>query len=263
MKLHRNAKTTPTMRALIVHRIRQERWPPADAAAAAGVSVRTAYKWLRRHRLGGPAALEDASSQPHRVPRRTSAETVAAIVAARQERRTAWAIAIRLQIPRSTVAAILSRVGLNQLAQLDPVAPVVRYEWARPGELVHLDMKRLARIARVGPPHSWRSDASASTAPAGNMCTWQSTITVASRTSKSLPDQTGRSAERFLRRITSVVCATPDRGNACPDRQSQWIYQSLDFVARRSAPALPPQTHPLFPPANQREGGTLHSNDAS
>src|SRR5712691_7787802 len=64
VKLHRNAKTTPAMRALIVDRIRREEWPPAEAAAAAGVSVRTTYKWLRRHRLGGRPALEDASSRP-------------------------------------------------------------------------------------------------------------------------------------------------------------------------------------------------------
>ena len=99
MKLHRNAKTTPTMRALIVQRIRQEPWPPAEAAAAAGISVRTTYKWLRRHRLGGRAALEDASSRPLRQPRRTSPATVAAIVSARHERRTAWEIATRLQVP--------------------------------------------------------------------------------------------------------------------------------------------------------------------
>src|ERR1051325_6573612 len=103
VKLHRNAKTTPTMRALIVQRIRQEQWAPAAAAAAAGVSVRTTYKWLRRHRLGGQPALEDASSRPHQQPRRTSADTVAAIVAARHERQTAWAIATRLHLPRSTV----------------------------------------------------------------------------------------------------------------------------------------------------------------
>src|SRR4029453_11949081 len=70
VKLHRNAKTTPTMRALIVQRVRQEHWPPAQAAAAAGVSLRTTYKWLRRHRLGGRPALEDASSRPHRQPPR-------------------------------------------------------------------------------------------------------------------------------------------------------------------------------------------------
>src|SRR4029077_16056031 len=85
VKLHRNAKTTPTMRALIVQRIRQEQWSPAAAAAAAGGRRRTAYKWLRRDRLGGQPALEDASSRPHRQPRRTSAATVVAIIAARHE----------------------------------------------------------------------------------------------------------------------------------------------------------------------------------
>jgi transposase InsO family protein len=138
------------MRALIVQRIRQEQWVPATAAAAAGVSVRTTYKWLRRHRLGGQPALEDASSRPHQQPRRTSADTVAAIIAARHERQTAWAIATRLHVPRSTVAAILVRVGLNRLVHLTPRGPVIRYERTRPGELVHLDIKPLARILRVG-----------------------------------------------------------------------------------------------------------------
>ena len=78
VKLHRNAKTTPTMRALIVQRIRQDQWPPTEAAAAAGISVRTTYKWLRRHRLGGRPALEDASSRPHRQPRRTAPAVTAA-----------------------------------------------------------------------------------------------------------------------------------------------------------------------------------------
>ena len=150
MKLHRNAKTTPAMRALIVQRIRRDAWPPATAATAAGVSLRTAYKWLRRYRLGGPSALEDASSQPSRQPRRTPAAMTARIVAARYERRTAWAIAVALQVPRSTVAAILARAGLNRLARLTPPAPVVRYERSRVGELVHLDIKPLARILRVG-----------------------------------------------------------------------------------------------------------------
>src|SRR4029453_4738560 len=93
VKLHRNAKTTPTMRALIVQRIRQDQWPPTEAAAAAGGSVRTTYKWLRRHGLAGGPRVEDAPSGPHPLPRRTSPATVAAIVDARHERRTAWEIA--------------------------------------------------------------------------------------------------------------------------------------------------------------------------
>ena len=150
MKLHRNAKTTPHMRALLVDRIRHQQWTPATAASAAGISVRSAYKWLARHRGGGVAALEDRTSRPHGQPRRTSPAMTARIVAARYERRTAWAIAVRLQVPRSTVAAVLARVGLNRLARLTPPAPVTRYEWAHPGDLVHFDVKPLARIAGVG-----------------------------------------------------------------------------------------------------------------
>jgi transposase InsO family protein len=138
------------MRALLVQRIRQHGWSAGTAAAAAGISTRTAYKWLARHRLGGRLALLDRASTPHRQPRRTSAEVIARIVAARYQRRTAWAIAVQLQIPRSTVAAILARLGLNRLARLTPAPPVIRYERTRPGELVHLDIKPLARILRVG-----------------------------------------------------------------------------------------------------------------
>jgi transposase InsO family protein len=105
---------------------------------------------LARYRQGGAAALADRSSQPHRQPRRTPVAVVNAIIAARHQRLSAWAIAVRVQIPRSTVAAILARCGLNRLRLLEPAAPVTRYERARPGELVHLDIKPLARILRVG-----------------------------------------------------------------------------------------------------------------
>ena len=150
MKLHRNAKTTPQTRALLVRRILAAHWAVEDAAEAAGISVSTTYKWLRRFRAGGAEALDDAPSTPHRQPRRTAAAVVARVVAARQERLSGWAIAVRLQLPRSTVALILSRVGLNRLPPVDPPAPVTRYERTRPGELVHLDIKPLARILRVG-----------------------------------------------------------------------------------------------------------------
>jgi transposase InsO family protein len=150
VKIHRNAKTTPSMRALIVERVRRDHWRVATAAAAAGVTRRTAAKWLARHRTGGKPALEDRSSRPHRSPRQTQAGHIAAIVALRQARLTAWAIGGRIQVPRSTVARILVRTGLNRLARLTPPTPVVRYERARVGELVHLDIKPLARILRVG-----------------------------------------------------------------------------------------------------------------
>jgi transposase InsO family protein len=199
VKLHRNAKTTPHMRALLVHRIRVLHWPVADAALAAGVAIRTAYKWLARYRQGGVPALDDRSSQPHRQPRRTSPTTVSAIIAARQERLTAWAIAVRLQVPRSTVAAILARCGLNRLTALEPAAPVTRYERARPGELVHLDIKPLARILRIG--HRIHGDRRHRIKGAGYEYAHVA-IDDHSRAAyvEVLPDQTGATTAGFLRR---------------------------------------------------------------
>jgi len=150
MKLHRNAKTTPAMRQLIVTRVRDGHWPVSQAAAAAGVSGRTAYKWLRRYRLEGRAALEDRSSRPVRQPRRTAGATVAAIVAVRQHRATAWQIAQQLGVPRSTVTRVLQQAGLARLRALDPAPVVQRYEWPHAGDLLHLDIKPLGRIRAIG-----------------------------------------------------------------------------------------------------------------
>ena len=147
MTLHRNAKTTPLTRTLLVRRVQQHGWTPAATAAAHGISVRTVYKWLRR---GREALLDDRPSTPRRQPHRTSAITTAAIVAARYEGLTAWRIAVRLQVPRSTVSAVLARCGLNRLSRLQPRPIVQRYERTRPGELVHIDMKRVGRIGVVG-----------------------------------------------------------------------------------------------------------------
>jgi transposase InsO family protein len=199
VKLHRNAKTTPHMRALLVLRIRTLGWPIEQAAAAAGIATRTAYKWLARYRQGGHAALADRSSRPHRQPRRTPREVITAIIAARAERLTAWAIAVRLQIPRSTVAAILARVGLNRLADGEPPAPVTRYERARVGELVHLDIKPLARILRVG--HRIHGNRAARVKGAG----WDFVHVAIDDHSRAayvevLPDQRGGTTAGFLRR---------------------------------------------------------------
>jgi len=246
--LHRNAKTTPTMRALIVQRIRQDQWPPPEAAAAAGVSVRTTYKWLRRHRLGGRPALEDASSRPHHLPRRTPPETVAAIVAARHERRTAWEIATRLHVPRSTVAAVLVRVGLNRLARLTPPPPVQRYERTRPGELVHLDIKPLGRILRVGhriQPHQ-RSSVGAG---------WEYVHVAVDDYSRAayvevLPDQTGATTAAFLRRTLGWFAR---RGitvaRVLTDNGSGYISRRFRAAAARSRVRLT-RTRPYRPQTN-------------
>lgn len=148
MKIHRNAKTTPSMRALLVERIRRLHWAPGEAARAAGVSVRTAYKWVRRERVGGRAGLEDGSSRPHQTPHATPTATVEQIIALRQAGQRIWMIARALGCPASTVSAILRRLGVTPPRAPHP--PVQRYEWPHAGDLLHVDIKPLARIKGIG-----------------------------------------------------------------------------------------------------------------
>ena len=146
MKVHRNAKTNVYQRRLLITRVRRRGWTQRRAAEAAGVSVRTVAKWLARPRR----ELADRSSRPHRQPRRTTAQREAAVLALRQTRATAWQISKALKMPRSTVTRLLARARLNRLACLDTPPLVRRYEWPHAGDLLHVDLKRLGRIAGVG-----------------------------------------------------------------------------------------------------------------
>jgi transposase InsO family protein len=150
MKLHANARTCPHSRRLAVDRVECEGWTLAAAAEAAGVSVRTVSKWLRRFRLEGAQGLLDRCSAPGLVPRRTAEERVAMIAALRRSRMTGAEIAETLGMPTSTVSGILTRIGLGKLWRLEPPEPPNRYEKKRPGELVHVDVKKLGRIGRPG-----------------------------------------------------------------------------------------------------------------
>jgi transposase InsO family protein len=133
-----------------VDRVVLHGWMIRDAAEAAGVSQRTACKWLRRFREEGEAGLADRSSVPRRMPTRTVAERVEAILALRDLRFTAAEIAETLGMAHSTVSAVLKREGRGRLARPDGDQPENRYERARPGELVHIDVKKLGRVAGVG-----------------------------------------------------------------------------------------------------------------
>ena len=148
MKLHGNARTTPKSREDLVERAKAEGIGPA--AQALGLSRRTVAKWLRRWKQDGRAGLQDRSSAPRRSPRKTPARLEQRILALRRQRLVGWAIAQQLAVPRSTVGAVLRRHGLGRLKWLDPPPEVTRYERDVPGELVHLDTKKLARIAKVG-----------------------------------------------------------------------------------------------------------------
>jgi transposase InsO family protein len=148
--LHRNARTCPRSRRLLADRVLVEGWSLAAAAEAAGVSERTARKWVRRFRCEGEAGLEDRSSAPKRVPSRTPAEREQLILGLRELRFTSPEIAETLGMPLSTVGVVLSRHGLGKLPRLDPDEPTNSYERPRPGELVHIDVKKLGRIGRPG-----------------------------------------------------------------------------------------------------------------
>lgn len=153
MKLHANARTCPKSRRLIVKRIEEQGWSLAAAAEAAGVSERTARKWLARFKAQGELGLLDRSSRPRRSPTRTPAERLRAVEALRRLRMTADEIAECLGMALSTVSRWLLRIGLGKRSRLDPPEPPNRYERRRPGELVHVDVKRLARISVRGAGH--------------------------------------------------------------------------------------------------------------
>jgi transposase InsO family protein len=150
MKLHANAPFGPKGRLTMVGRVVDDGWSLAEAAEAAGVSERTCAKWVMRYRREGEAGLFDRSSEPVRVPHRTPEDRVQAIAALRRLRMTGAEIAEVLAMPLSTVSAILGRIGLGKRSRLGPPEPPNRYERSAPGELVHVDVKKLARFHRPG-----------------------------------------------------------------------------------------------------------------
>jgi len=184
----------------LAQRVTRQAWPIALAAAAAGLSRRSAFKWLRRYREQGDAGLDDRSSRPRRMPRATPAEWQQLIVELRQSRMTGARIAAQLKRPRSTVALILKRAGLGRLPSVQPFGPVQRYQRERPGELLHFDVKKLGRIAGlIG--HRITGDRARQCRGAG----WEYVhvaIDDASRVAyvEVLRDETGRTGAAFLRR---------------------------------------------------------------
>ncbi len=150
MNLHHHARLTPRGRALLVDRILVQGLRVEEAAHAAGVSVRTAYKWLKRFKEEGPEGLADRSSRPRRCPHATPRQVVDQVIEQRRSRQTYRQIAQQLPVAPSTIARLLRRAGLHRLAELEPALPDNRYEYAKPGQLLHLDIKKLARFRKPG-----------------------------------------------------------------------------------------------------------------
>lgn len=150
MNTHKNARLTLHGRALLVDRILKQGLRPEEAAQAMGVSVRTAYKWLARYRQEGTAGLENRSSRPQRCPHAVSEQQQTQIIKRRRERQIYRQISQEVGVSPSTVARVLRRKGLNRLSALEPARPANRYEHDRPGDLLHLDIKRLGRFSKPG-----------------------------------------------------------------------------------------------------------------
>jgi transposase InsO family protein len=151
MKLHANAALSLTQRRRMVLRVLEQGWTVKAAAAAAETSPKTCGKWVARYRAGREFGLVDRSSAPQRVANRTCERRIEAIAALRRLRFTGPEIAELLGMPLSTVSGILTRIGMGRLGRLG-LEPAERYERERPGELIHIDVKKLGRIHN-GPGH--------------------------------------------------------------------------------------------------------------
>lgn len=150
MNSHKHARLTPVGRALLVNRVLEQGWTVAAATEAAGVSCRTGFKWLARFKAEGAAGLRDRSSRPHRCPQACAPEQVRQFEQRRRERMPLWRIARETGRSLATVARHMARLGLARLSALQPPEPIRRYERDSPGELLHLDTKRLGRIRGIG-----------------------------------------------------------------------------------------------------------------
>lgn len=260
MKLHGNAPLGPKGRLRMVLLVLEEGLALTEAAEAAGVSARTAGKWVRRYREEGEAGLLDRSSAPRRVANATPPERVEAIAALRRLRLTGPEIAETLEMATSTVSAILARIGLGRLSRLAPQEPVRRYERARPGELLHIDVKKLGRIGPHGAGHrvlgrDWarRSGKRVDAAGVPRMQTGWERVHVcvddATRLAyvEVLPDERATTAIGFLRRALAfyrshgitVERVMTDNGSAYVSTAHSLACRSLGIRHVRTRPRRP------------------------
>ena len=150
MNVHKNARLTPRSRAELVRRVLEQGQVPKAVATAFGISDKTVNKWVERFKVEGLAGMLDRSSRPHTLRQPTPATTVERIAELRRQRWTGEQIAREVAVSPATVSRVLQRLGLNKLKALEPAEPVRRYERENPGELIHIDIKKLGRFDRVG-----------------------------------------------------------------------------------------------------------------
>ena len=246
MNIHENARSTPRSRANLVHRIRVQGWTVARAARAAGISERTAYKWLRRFQQAGPEGLRDRSCRAHRRPHALSTEWCDLLLFMRGFRMSAREISQQLGIALSTVSAVLARNGLGPQAALEPPKPPNRYERRQAGELLHLDIKKLARFHRPG------HRVTGSRAMQSNGAGWEFVHVAIDDHSRLayaeiLPNELGVTSAAFMRRACEwfarhgivVKAVLTDNGSGYRSHRFRTACQRLRLRHHRTRPYTP------------------------
>ena len=233
MDVHKNARLTPAGREIMVRRVVEGGQTPQALSAAVGVCPRTVRKWVKRFRSEGIAGLQDRSSRPHRVRRPTPAETIARIETLRRQRWTGAQIARETGVSKASVSRILRRLGLSRLRALEPADPVRRYEREHPGELIHIDIKKLGRIDSIGHRITGDRRGQSNRRGRGEGLGWEFVhvcIDDASRIAfaQVMPDEKKESAIAFLKAAlayyqslgVTVTCVMTDNGSC---------YKAFDF----------------------------------
>lgn len=248
MNIHKLARLTPFGREVLVQRVRAG-VPVAVVAREAGVSRQTVYKWCRRAEENTPDALQDRASTPHHSPQRLARYRRRQIAKRRRQRWSSRRIAQYYDLPISTVVTEIRRLGLNRLASLEPPRPMVRYERERPGELVHLDIKKLGKIGRVG--HRIHGNRRTRVPGIG----WEYTHVAIDDHSRLayvevLADETAETTAGFLRRAVAWYAAQgiaierllTDNGSAY--RSHHFAHVALELgISQRFTQAYRPQTN--------------------
>ncbi len=260
MRLHANARTCPHSRRLIAVRVLEQGWTLAQAAEAAGASVRTASKWVARYRAEGAEGLADRSSEPLSSPHRTGEERVEAIASLRRLRMTAAEIAECLRMPLSTVSAVLTRIGLGKLSRLEPLEPANRYREAAAGRADPYRCQE-ARPDREGRPPRHRQPARQPQRDRLGVRPRLCRRRDQARLRRGARRREGRHCGRLLAPGRRALRRPRHPGAETDDRQRARLH--LDRPQARLHRARD-QTHPhqALPAPNQREGRTLHPHHA-
>ena len=257
MNIHENARLTPRGREILISRLERGEHP-LDVTTAMGASVSTVYKWWRRYRAEGLGGLLDRSSRPNASPNRTLDDVETKVIGLRKERRIYHRIAAEVGVSRATVGRILTRHGLNRWRDLEPAQPVRRYERDHPGEMIHIDIKKLGRFNRIG--HRITKDRTGQSSSRG--IGWEFVHVGFDDHSRLgfadiMPDEKKHSAVAFL----EAAVAWYRRFNITVERvmTDKRIVLQIPCLQGRLQAARP-QAHPhqTLHPEDKRQGRTLH-----